>query len=152
MLKYYELHLTRTGKQVGSKDGYELFSEDRQIFPNTAAVKTYLREQYGHCKREKMYMDKKDGEVWDYDRESDEEEYCPSCASLLTIKEKKKIKPKNVEAGGRPYMGMRRCDNVDCYHNHEMPLYRCKIKPEFEGGTCGWCAECIARDGEMLKK
>ena len=64
-MKYYEVSVAKTGKAISSREprggGYSCFATERKEFGTVAEVKAYLKENYGTCKREKMYQDKKDG-------------------------------------------------------------------------------------------
>ena len=59
MKKSYEVLVTMTGKAVGDKspkgEGYSVFNEDTHNFLTITEAKTWLKEQYSQCKREKMY-------------------------------------------------------------------------------------------------
>lgn len=57
---FYEVRVTKTGKAVGRKEDYSTFDIERKEFATINAVKSYLKETYGTCKREKMYIDSHD--------------------------------------------------------------------------------------------
>ena len=64
-MKYYTVHVTQTGKALGSKapagEGYSIFNEEEKRFFSLDACKSFLREAYGKNKRVKMYRDMPDG-------------------------------------------------------------------------------------------
>lgn len=56
-----QLHITRTSKGFGSKDNYQIFDTETKEFNSLKDAKDFLKEEYGTCKRSKMYTDLKDG-------------------------------------------------------------------------------------------
>lgn len=62
MIKYYEVQRTRTCKAVGSKDGYYQWDKEEKKFSNLQEVKTFLKSEYGKCKKQKIYNDGITGE------------------------------------------------------------------------------------------
>lgn len=63
MQLYYEVHRTRTCKAIGSKEGYYSWDKDTKKFSTIKEAKDFLKEEYGNCKKVKMYRDGKDGET-----------------------------------------------------------------------------------------
>jgi hypothetical protein len=61
MNKYYEVHRERTCKAIGSKDHHYIWDGEKKQFSTIADVKEFLKDEYGTCKRTKMYRDNKDG-------------------------------------------------------------------------------------------
>lgn len=57
----FEVHITSTGRNYGRNQQYHILNEQSHRFDSKQAVQTFLKEQYGTCKRVKMYCDKKDG-------------------------------------------------------------------------------------------
>ena len=57
MKKFYEVSVMMTGKAVGSKDGFSMFDNHVESFATVAAAKAYIKERYGKCKRDKIYVD-----------------------------------------------------------------------------------------------
>lgn len=60
MNKYYEVLVSQTCKAIGSKDDYYLWNKETKKFHTIKEIKDYLKDTYGHCKKEKMYIDDKD--------------------------------------------------------------------------------------------
>ncbi len=58
-----ELHITRTGKSYSPKDEYRTFDFQRKSFPDVAAAKAWLKEEYGNCKRGFIYVDDQNGKA-----------------------------------------------------------------------------------------
>ncbi len=58
-----ELRTVETGKGYSSKDKYRIFNEFLKSFRDMAAVDEYFKEYYGKCKRQKMYVDTKNGKT-----------------------------------------------------------------------------------------
>jgi len=56
-----QLHITRTSKGFGSKENYGTFDTETKNFDSLKDAKDFLKEEYGTCKRSKMYVDTKDG-------------------------------------------------------------------------------------------
>ncbi len=60
-MHYYQISITRTSKNMGSKEplgeGWSTFDREEKKFTTIQEVKTFLREQYRKCKREKIYRD-----------------------------------------------------------------------------------------------
>jgi len=61
-MKYYEVHRDRTCKAIGKNSDWYKWDKDTNEFGTVANVKKFLREEYGSCKRSKMYRDGKDNE------------------------------------------------------------------------------------------
>lgn len=61
MKNYYEAQRTRTCKAVGSKDGYYSWDKETKRFATIQEAKAFLKEEYGTCKRSKIYNDGIDG-------------------------------------------------------------------------------------------
>lgn len=53
-----QLTITETGKSYAKNSRWERMSERNISFPSTTEAKKFLRETYGKCKRNKMYVDK----------------------------------------------------------------------------------------------
>ena len=62
-MKYYEVRRKRTCKAIGAKDGYYVWGTDCNEFVTMSEVKTFLANEYGKCKRSKMFVDTKTGET-----------------------------------------------------------------------------------------
>ena len=60
-MKYYELHISETSKPIGSKDNYSMFNKETKYFDSIKDIQAYLKETYGGHKKEKMYIDDKNG-------------------------------------------------------------------------------------------
>jgi hypothetical protein len=62
--QYFEVQITKTGKPMGnSQHPYRIFDEERQKFGSIQAVKDWLKEHYGNCKRVKMFRDLPQGQT-----------------------------------------------------------------------------------------
>ena len=61
MNKFYEVLVTKTGKAINSKkpagEGWETFDRITKRFKTTKETKEWLHEEYGNCKRKKIYVD-----------------------------------------------------------------------------------------------
>lgn len=57
---YYKITINQTSKPLFSKQPYQQFNKLTPTFQTLDEVKEYLKENYPKCKREKMYIDKKD--------------------------------------------------------------------------------------------
>lgn len=56
-----EILITCTSKPMGRTDeGYSTFHEEREVVDDIDAAKEYLKKRYRDCKRQKIYIDKKD--------------------------------------------------------------------------------------------
>ena len=53
-----EVHTIMTGKGYSPKDKYCIFGENTEHFNTLDEVQEYLKDQYGTCRRSKMYRDK----------------------------------------------------------------------------------------------
>lgn len=62
-MKYYEVQIDKTCKPIGSKTGFYQYDKETLQFPSIADVKAFLKEQYGTCKKVKIYNDGITGEV-----------------------------------------------------------------------------------------
>lgn len=56
-----QLHITRTGKSFSPKDDYSIFDTETKQFDSLKDAKDFLKQEYGSCKRSKMFADLKDG-------------------------------------------------------------------------------------------
>ena len=56
-----QLQITMTGRGYGKNDEYRRFGEATKYFADIEAAREWLKEQYGKCKRGKIYRDRKDG-------------------------------------------------------------------------------------------
>jgi hypothetical protein len=61
--KMIELSITRTSKNFGSSDDYTIFDTEQKRFTSIAGAKLWLQNEYGNCKRQKLYYDKRDGKT-----------------------------------------------------------------------------------------
>lgn len=62
---YYKVRIDKTAKDMGSKEGvegYHIFDQEIKNFKTLDEIRVYLDEQYGKCKKVKMYIDTKKGE------------------------------------------------------------------------------------------
>lgn len=59
---YYKVRITKTSKNVGSKEDYQGFDQEIQDFKTLKEVKEFLDSRYKKCKKIKMYRDSKNGE------------------------------------------------------------------------------------------
>lgn len=57
-----ELQIVETGKGYSSKERYKSFNEFSKCFQNMTSADDYLKERYGKCKKQKMYVDTKEGQ------------------------------------------------------------------------------------------
>lgn len=62
MSKYYEVLVSQTCKAIGSKENYYLWNKETKKFHTVKEIKDFLKEQYGKCKRKKIYNDGITGE------------------------------------------------------------------------------------------
>jgi len=62
-MQYYEVSVRCTGKTVGDKRqaGFDLLDIYVKTFGTIAEAKAFIKEQYGGRKKQKMFVDKKDG-------------------------------------------------------------------------------------------
>lgn len=61
--RYYEVKISKTGKSRGNtRAPYQLFDEERLVFPSIPQIKEWLTETYGMCKRMKMFQDLPNGQ------------------------------------------------------------------------------------------
>ncbi len=58
-----ELIITKTGKEYGKSKDYRIFDNDRKVFVSLKDAKQWLKENYGNCKKQKMFIDLKSGET-----------------------------------------------------------------------------------------
>ena len=56
------LTITKTGKTANPRDKYSIFDEEEKTFRSLKDAFVWLKEQYGKCKRSKMYRDHPDGQ------------------------------------------------------------------------------------------
>jgi len=60
-MHYFQVSITRTSKNAGSKEprgkGWSTFDREEKKFTTLDEVKAFLKEEYGKCKREKIYRD-----------------------------------------------------------------------------------------------
>ena len=56
-----ELNIKKTSKKIASKENYTGFDQFTKHFDNLKEAKQWLKEEYGNCKKEKMYVDLKSG-------------------------------------------------------------------------------------------
>ena len=56
-----ELNITKASKKIASKEDYTHFDQLKKRFDNLKEAKKWLKETYGKCKKEKMYVDLKSG-------------------------------------------------------------------------------------------
>lgn len=56
-MKYYEMQINKTCMSVGSREeeGWRRYDHCTIKFNDLAGIKTFLKNEYGTCKREKMY-------------------------------------------------------------------------------------------------
>lgn len=52
-----ELRIQRTSKSFAPADSYTMFDSEVKTFDNLAEAKAWLKDEYGTCKRQKMYQD-----------------------------------------------------------------------------------------------
>lgn len=52
-----QLRITQTGKSYNSKDNYSVFNEDLKTFSDLDEARQFLKDEYGTCKRSKMFAD-----------------------------------------------------------------------------------------------
>ena len=60
-ISYFRVIITCTGKE--GKDSWRIFEEIEEKFADLAAVKNWIKEKYGRCKKVLMYRDGKNGEA-----------------------------------------------------------------------------------------
>ena len=51
------LHITSTAKGYSPKDHWRRFDERDEFFPDIKSARAWLKEQYGKCRRHKMYCE-----------------------------------------------------------------------------------------------
>ncbi len=56
-----QLKITMTGKGYHPSSEWRTFADDTHSFPDVAAAKEWLKEEYGPCKRVPMYCEFKNG-------------------------------------------------------------------------------------------
>lgn len=59
-MKYYEVVRTRTAKAIGQED-YQGWDKETKQFQTIAEIKSFLKEEYGECKKTSFYYDDKQG-------------------------------------------------------------------------------------------
>ena len=60
---YYRMRITKTAKKKGSKESMSTFDNETKDFQTLKGLKEYLKDTYGKCKKQKMYVDTKQGET-----------------------------------------------------------------------------------------
>lgn len=61
-MNYYKVDVNKTSRAVNNKtENYQTFSVENEKFGTLQEAKEWIKEQYPKCKKEKMYVDKKDG-------------------------------------------------------------------------------------------
>jgi hypothetical protein len=60
---YYQIQITKTSKGIGKKENYQIFDDVMEEFKTKEDVENYLKDNYRKCKRQKMYVDNKDGTI-----------------------------------------------------------------------------------------
>ena len=63
MMTYYEVVRTRTAKPVGNNIDWSTWDRDRATFPTIQEAKKYLKDEYGKCKKTRIYKDGDNGEA-----------------------------------------------------------------------------------------
>lgn len=67
MTTFYEVQIDKTCKAIGdsteSGRGFTKYDLDRKEFETIKKVKEFLADEYGKCKRDKIYIDGKNGEA-----------------------------------------------------------------------------------------
>ncbi len=62
--KYYKINVTCTGKPMGrTEEDYSCFDTFNKVFKTLELLKDWLKEQYGKCKRVKMYVDEENNKT-----------------------------------------------------------------------------------------
>lgn len=62
-MKMIMLDIIKTSKGYNPKDRYIMFDSDKLMFYNIKKAKEWLKEEYGNCKREKIYRDDERGKA-----------------------------------------------------------------------------------------
>ena len=58
MNSFYEIEITITGKAFGPKrEPYQTFQTLTERVPNLKTARAYIKDRYGSCKRNKMYIE-----------------------------------------------------------------------------------------------
>ncbi len=57
----YEVQITSTGRPYGPKGEYRIFNEGSRRFRTKELVKLFLSDEYGSCKKTKMFSDDDNG-------------------------------------------------------------------------------------------
>lgn len=60
-VEYVKLSIIESGKDIGSKEEYQAFNQFVKTFDSAKEASEWLREIYGNHKKEKMYIDDKNG-------------------------------------------------------------------------------------------
>lgn len=64
MYKFYEVSVNQIGKPIGNnRDNFSSFNQETHKFQTIKEVKEWLKEIYGKCKKQKMYVDGKNGDT-----------------------------------------------------------------------------------------
>lgn len=58
-----QLVITETCKGYSPKDTYRVAEQGHKNFADIVQANMYLKEQYGNCKKQKMFIDTKDGKT-----------------------------------------------------------------------------------------
>ena len=58
-----EVNITKTANIFGSKESFTSFDSEQKQFGNIKEAKQWLKETYGKCKKQKMFVDTKKGEA-----------------------------------------------------------------------------------------
>lgn len=60
-MKYFKVIIDHSSKAMFSKEPYRIFDRETKVFETLEQVKTFLANEYPKCKKEKMYIDDKQG-------------------------------------------------------------------------------------------
>lgn len=59
--KMIQLRITQISKSYSPKDRFTVFNDHKKDFNSLEDAKKWIKEQYGKCKKVKMYAETKDG-------------------------------------------------------------------------------------------
>ena len=60
-MKYVEAYITKQSKPAGNQNNYYPYDKQTKQFKDMKEFKQWLKDEYGKSKRQKMYIDDKDG-------------------------------------------------------------------------------------------
>lgn len=64
MSNHYEVSITKTAKTWGpQKTGYHIFDHQLEKFNSISEIRDFLKNEYGKCKKSKVYRDVEDGKT-----------------------------------------------------------------------------------------